>query len=243
MEPELTEQIATEIPQLLRELEQVTDPAAVDAKRAEALAPFSETGPWRYAPGAEKAAAAAKVDAELSQQSGEALFRLEHRAQALKLQLQPLLARAEEPPSVEDVYCVQTQQAGLSREHLAQLEIIDELRRQRLATELGSLLPSSLMARYELALTIPYEQESASVIRFVEGRHREGWTGVDVGNNVTEGVAKSTLKTRIAATRAARIPEYMTVCRIAIEVAETQATTVKTTRRIRSVRPVGWKVA
>jgi hypothetical protein len=243
MDSDLTGQIETEIPRLLRELDAVTAPAAVEAVRAEALAPFSESGPWRYAPASEKAAAAAKVDAELAQRSGEALFRLEHQTEAFKRQLQPLLAQVQEPPSVETVYRTQSQQPGIAREHLAQLEIIDELRRQRFAVELGALQPSQLLARYETALAAGPDQEAGSLIRVVEGRHRDGWTGIDVGNDVAEGEAKGHLKARIAAARAARIPALLTACQMAIEAAERQAGTVKTLRRVRAVRPVGWQVA
>jgi hypothetical protein len=240
---ELIDTMHRDMPELMGAVEQATDPALVEAARAKALEAFSETGPWRYAPAAEKAAAAAKVDAELAQQSGEALFRLEHRTEHFKRELIPLIEQAAEPLSVEDAYLAQSQQPGISADRLVALETLDEMRRSRFHVELSPLTPSQLLLRYERALQTPTEQESASLIRFVEDRHRDGWTGVDVGNNAAEAEVMSRLKARIKAAREARIPEWLTVGRIAIEAAEVKAGEVKTLRRIRSVRPANWKAA
>lgn len=239
----LIDEMQATIPQRLQALQEATNPERLAQERAEALAPFGEDGPWKYAPDAEKVAAARKVDDAAAQRAGENLFRLEHETEGFKRQLGPLLIRAQEPPTVEAAYLKRSGDVGISTAQLTSLETLDELRRLRFVGELSGLLPSKLLAVYDAALADPYEQEAASKIRWIEGRHGAGWSGVNVDGNADEGKAKQTLRKRIAETRQARIPEWLRACETVILAAEAEAAATKAHKRVRPQRPANWRVA
>jgi hypothetical protein len=233
---------------LRNQLVAATDATTLAAEQDETLKPYGADGPWRYAPASDRMQALRDLEAAQGARSGEALFRLEHSARALELRLTPLIEREMEPPGIEDALALWTGRPGVSVDGLVNLQILGELRQQRLERELAAALPSEFLVRYSRALEDPFEQEHASVIRLIEGRWpaRKAATlpdGLTPAQRRAEAQATLDLASKITATRNGRIsPHYAAGQRLIAE-SYALADQVKALRRVRSQRPRDWGAA
>jgi hypothetical protein len=200
---------------------------------------------WRLADDPERDTDRRAASALYEKTSGETLFRLDHTAYKHRQDVEALVARAVEPP---DAVTAWARRAGTSPDSIPAAEalsltILDELRQARFDRELSSLQPSQVLAAYQHALDDPLEPGHASMIRYVEGRHAQGWHGPIVTKQEAEAMTSAALLRTIKAVRAARMPETAQKALNLIARAEALVNKATSEGRIRSQRPDGWRVA
>jgi hypothetical protein len=244
MNNELLEKALGEVQALEQGLAGAIEPATLQAEMDAALKPFGPDGPWKYAPEAEKVKAVRTVEAQQAQRAGESLFRLEHQARAFEVVLASIAATAKEPVGVEEAEARWTNQPGLSRERLTNLQVLDELRRARFAREVEPLSPRAVLERYEQALRDPFEQEHASLIRLVERSHANGWSGTapSEATALEHAMGAQALKTRIAQVREERVPQPIKAALELVQRAYALGERARQ-RKVTAQRPAGWKAA
>jgi hypothetical protein len=232
----------TDLNDLIGELTGSIDDDKRQGEIDQALAPFGPEGPWKYAPVEERERVRRQIEAEYAQRAGEALFAVEHTARHQEREVESLEAVAMEAPDAEAAWTLRAKTTGVSTTESLQLQILDELRLARLGRELTNAKPSLVRAAYQAALTDATWQPNSTLIRFVEQRHRGEWRGVAVDGEATEAMAVHGLMQDIAAARQSRIPPALKERRARIQQAYQLANIAKA-RRVRSSRPVNWRVS
>src|SRR5437899_10746698 len=146
---ELTDQ-GTQLATLLDNLYREVDPARREAERAELMKPFEHE--WKYAPVAEKEHAAARIKATQDDRAADALYRAERLVLDVAPTVPPLKAKLMRAPDAESAWLSRSGQAGMTASDYFNLYVLDELRQQRLGTELRTASPASVLDSYETAL-------------------------------------------------------------------------------------------
>jgi hypothetical protein len=215
------------------------DPDVRAGAVTEAVKPYDdENGAWRFAPREAREKAISKIRDEQDAASGELLYRVEHIARRHEVELEPLEKAAMEPPDPFTAWTRRANVVGMSTEANISLGVLSELRLQRFERELAHTKPSEIRTRYAAAQREPYEQENASLIRYIESRHGAGWNGVDLEGDAREAMQGTALREEIRAVRAARIPDDLRAKRATIQHAYKVADLAKARRVISRVPKV-----
>jgi len=243
-EPDAYQLITEALTPLVDTLAQRLTPGHEAAAIAETLAvKWGPEAQWRRADDAERDQDRRAARATYAEQAGEDVFRLDHLAHRHTQEVSAVIERALDPPDALTAWTKQTGTGSLAANESLSLTILDELRQARFDRELGTAQPSAVLQQYEAALRDPFEQSSASLIRYVEGRHRTGWTGVLVTEHEARALTSGALLKAIAATRAIRMPAAAAAVRALITKAEALVNQATSHGRIRSQRPSGWRAA
>jgi len=173
---------------------------------AEKLKDFAPGGKWAYA-GQDKIREAERTHrTEWERKAAESLTPLD----TLLRHVDPLIAEAEaeaeEAPGPVEAWHRHTGKAENSSAEYLQLHTLDELRRQRLSTELARLSPQELRRSYEAALRDPYDQANATFIKMFEADWKAGRINPQTGKP-EDAVLLQELDRKVRETRAARVPD------------------------------------
>jgi hypothetical protein len=155
---------------------------------------------------------------------------------ALDADIRTLRNQLKAAPSPVDAYLARTggSRINISDQTELLISLLDEQRRARYRAELQDAPPSVVRDLYARAVSDKSDDESASLVRFIEAQHGEGWRGPQP--TTTEQVeAAANLRKRIAATQALRVP---TALDDAQDVLTTVAGLVSKAEHVYSLRPL-----
>ena len=138
-------------------------------------------------------------------------------------------------PDAETAWLLRSGQPGMPAGDYLSLDVLDELRQQRLGAELRSAPPGLVLDRYEEALHDPYDQLNAATIRVVESLHGAHWTGPEPSAGDLPLVQQ--LQRRIEQAKDARLPDGLRQLERAVADAKRRVGRVRTLHGIRPRRP------
>jgi hypothetical protein len=211
------------------------DPERRQRELTELMAPYGETGPWRFAPAAERQRASDAVRAEQDQRAGVALHGLSTTIDELEANVVAAIEAAAAAPDAEQAWTQRTKQQGITADQLLQLGVLDELRQARFEREFAAAAPTVMLARYQRALLDGSEQANASAIRWIEARHAT-WSW-PASLTDTEQAAVTTLQKAVAKAREARVPATAKAAREALQRAKKLRQRAKDIDKIAPRRP------
>jgi hypothetical protein len=201
---------------------QATDAARLAADKAAKMAPFQSGGMYAYVPPAEANKAARKIDEEHELRAGECRFELE----AIVRQCEEFVAGREAegrlaPDPVRAWRKARGEELGVTPpSDVIGLGILAEAQIARFERFYDQALPAAIEAAYVNALRTPLDTENANLIRWIESRHAEQWTGRDLKGAIEQAMAVQRLKKAIGEAREARIPKDVKAARaLCLEVA------------------------
>jgi hypothetical protein len=239
-EPDAYEQITNGLLPVLDHLEaRLHGGHAEAAITADLVTKWGPEAQWRRADDPERQDDRRAAEARYTQAAGEDVYKVDHLAYRHQHTIAGL-EQAMDPPDAVAVWTQRTTTAPGANEQLL-LTIQDELRQARFERELATAAPSQCLDRYARALTDPTEQANASLIRYVEGRHRQGWRGAASGD-LDEAMAAQDLQNAILAARAARVPATAIAARALVARAEAAVATATGIWKFRSQIPAGWRM-
>ena len=216
--------------------------AAVDVDRRAAdiatkMADFQPGRQWAYAPQSEREKVHGQIIAEQEAAAGKELWRLEKTLRAVEPVLRDAIAQSEEPPDPLTALDQWARKEGHSRDFQLQTFALAELYRARFDRELATAQPSTVYAEYTRAiLGDPYTPESNALIRFVEQRHRAGWSGAAPASD-GEAEAAARLSKFIAGARESRRPAKAVEALALLEAAKKKALYARDIHKITPKNP------
>jgi hypothetical protein len=199
--------------ELMQSLEEAVDPERRQQEFDQRLEHFSS-----LTPSLQKLAkddidqARREIEAEQKRRAGEAQYALGRFVLDVEPTVNEAFTHVQRPMSAVDAWRLEHKGEAYSPDAKVvaelQVDVLDELRMARLDRELSTAPPSRVLALYNAAL----EGGDTALVRYVEGRHGAGWSGVASGVPA-EGTAVQHLHRKIQATRDARVPEEVRTIR------------------------------
>src|SRR5262249_35750929 len=111
-------------------------------------------------------------------------FYVEQEVRSIEPQLEELRRSARRAPDAETSWRRRSNSNSVSAEVHLHLQVLDEIRRQRLRDEMRDWPPSRVYRAYLDAVDDADEQSRSTLIRLVEDQHAAGWSGKKPEGNV-----------------------------------------------------------
>jgi hypothetical protein len=199
------------------------DPAARQAERDEAMAPFAEGGPFFTAPKSAFEAGERRVKAKQDERSGQALYALESNLMQRASEIAAAIQQAEAAPDPAEV---------ATRNHYDPMQsgIFTELRRSRREPFLRACSHTARLRTYQ---DNPATVEALVDNQIIEELMEAG--EIQPTTDVRELAAASELRRRIQAARADRLPKS---AKALIELMREARTSASRARQLHRIAPV-----
>lgn len=176
---------------------------------------FGPTGQFRFAPEAERMKALGRFRAEVDLEIGQRIGILETRVHGISTILPAVEEVLADPPSPQECYCRRHNVTTIAPAQAIELEVLEELRRARFASEFATVPAREILAQYERALQKPHESLNASVVRLTEEAVAGG--RLPKAGTAEDAQALTKLQKRIAEARDNRLPEECRAWREAVK--------------------------